>query len=87
MTADATARAGRVPAMRDPEIVVRPRSGGHAERSGEAFTATHPAVDGSVDPEVEIAEGEVTPDERQRFEDELVAIIADVIVRQRTIAA
>lgn len=39
------------------------------------------------EPEIEFAEGEPTPEERQRFEDALVAIVADVIVARRSIAA
>lgn len=38
-------------------------------------------------PECEVADREPTPDEIRRFEDELVAIIADVIVARRSIAA
>jgi hypothetical protein len=39
------------------------------------------------EPEVEFAEGEPTPEERERFEAELVEIVADVIVARRSIAA
>lgn len=42
---------------------------------------------GDPEPECEVADREPTPDEVRRFEDELVAIIADVIVARRSIAA
>lgn len=62
------------------------------ERSAEAslcvaardrVSRSHP----SAVVEVDIAEGEPTAEQRERFEDEMVAIVADVLVRRRTIAA
>ena len=48
MTADATARTGRVPVKRAPEIVVRPRSGGPAEPTRRHSSATYLEADVTV---------------------------------------
>lgn len=39
------------------------------------------------EPEVEVSDRDLEPDELAQFEDELVAIVADVIVARRSVAA
>lgn len=46
-----------------------------------------PILVDDLEPEIEFADGEPTLEERRRFEEQLVEIVADVIVARRTIAA
>jgi Holliday junction resolvase RusA-like endonuclease len=85
VTAGRERSAGRASLSVAARDRVSPRAGGRADGSDRAFTPTYPGVDNR--PRVAIAERDVTPDERRRFEDDLVQLLADLLERQRTIAA
>lgn len=57
-------------------------AGGRPDDSDRDSSATYPQR-----PNVSIADRSVTPAEASRFEDRLVQLLADLLERQRTIAA